>query len=209
MSIQVWLLRPMPHGTNQMKYFLENNRIAVGYPVGTELSRFSYKDIKKLLVKHDWEGGIGNVNRLVHLMRVGDIVVVPDDNARDVYFGKVTSDYIYVPELDVDQAGTGFPHQREVEWFFDKKPVPRNELPDALLDSLRYPGAVAELTKHLPIISEFLGFNVDAVPYQSVSNSSWDDLSQKAFDFLNNVLDSGDVEEGLKAAEIILRFAKK
>jgi restriction system protein len=200
-----WMVRPMPHGMNQMRYFLDNNRIAVGYPIGQELSQYNNADIRKLLKQRGWEGGIGNVIRLVHQMRPGHLVVVPDDNGRDVYFGKIVSDYLYEASLDVDQKGSGFPHQRQVEWYFDKNPISRSELPDALLKSLRFPGTVAELTKHLPIIAELVGETEAEAVVGGIEN---EDLFQKAIHVLGSALDSKDIEISLRAAEIVLRYGK-
>lgn len=206
--IRVWLLRPIPHGSNQMKYFLDNNRIAVGYPVGGSLTNLSNEELRAKLraIESSWESGIGNVERLVRFMKPGDLVVVPDENARDVYFAEISSDYIYEPALDVNQDGSGFPHQREVRWFFDKQPIMRNELPEALLKSLRFPGATADLTKHLPLIAEIVGFS-SAEPDQTDSNI--EHLINKALQVLENALDNPDVSISLQAADIILRYSKQ
>jgi restriction system protein len=208
----VWLVRPIPHGTNQMRYFLVENRIAIGYPIGEDLSGYTHGEIRKLLVKKGWETGIGNVIRLVHQMREGDIVVVPDDNARDVYFGKITSDYIYVSELDVDMDGSGFPHQRAVEWYFGKNPVSRSELPEALLKSLRFPGTVAELTKHLPLVAEIIGELDFIAPEEEQQPSEViempSSLYEKSIQVLGRLLESDDPQIALRAAEIVLNHGR-
>ena len=209
--IKVWLLRPLPHGTNQMQYFLDNNRIAVGYPVGGSLANLSHDELKERLRNapnnQDWESGIGNVVRLVRFMKPGDLVVVPDENARDVYFAEIVSDYIYEPHLDIDQEGTGFPHQREVRWFLDKQPVIRNELPEALLKSLRFPGATAELTKHLPLIAEIIG-DANLMEPELQPELNTEHLLDKALQVLEDALNSPDANVSLHAAEIVLRYSK-
>lgn len=207
--LKVWLLRPIPHFNNQMKYFLEHNIVAVGYPVGQELSKHNYDEIRDILVANEMEGGIGNVFKLVHQMNPGDLVVVPDENSRDVYFARISSDYKYVPELDVydKQEAKGFPHQRDVEWFFDKKPLLRSDLPEALLKSLRFPGAVAELTKHLPLIAEIIG-DTDLMEAELVVNTGFKDLYVKALDVLEDALNSEDMSVSLHAVELVLRYSK-
>ncbi|MCA1292261.1 hypothetical protein LBW89_04405 [Paenibacillus sp. alder61] len=208
---RVWLLRPIPHGTNQMQYFLDNNRVAVGYPVNCSLENLSNDELRERLRNapnnQNWESGIGNVERLVRFMKPGDLVVVPDENGRDVYFAEIISDYIYEQHLDVDQEGNGFPHQREVRWFFDKQPVIRNELPEALLKSLRFPGATAELTKHLPLIAEIIG-DADLIGIELQPNINIGHLTEKAIQVLEEALNSPDVNVSLQAADIVLRYSK-
>lgn len=189
-----------------MGYFLEQNRIAVGYPVGRSLEGLTYQEIRALLKNVNWETGIGNVNRLVREMRIGDLVVIPDDNARDVYFAEIVSDYLYVEELDVNKAGTGFPHQRSVKYFFDKQPVPRQELPEPLLESLRYPGAVADLSKHGELVEEILESPLGSI--KRAHDATLEKLTEQATVVLQSALDHEDIEIQLRAAEIILRNSR-
>ncbi|WP_391558931.1 hypothetical protein [Robertmurraya sp.] len=198
-----WLVRPNPHNHYAMGYFLTKHRIAVGYPLGEDLTDHNYRDIKILLEGKGWPAGLSNVNILVREMNPGDWVIVPDENGREVYIGEVTSDYKYVEELDEDKPGSGFPHQREVEWFFDGKPFLRSELPGPIKDSLRYPGAVANLTKHLSLMEETLGVEVE--------NDSLDrNSTEEVIDFLLSVVKNEEIEmeNRLRAAEIILNSKK-
>lgn len=59
----------------------------------------SYENIRFILDKFNWEDGLGNVNILVNLMKKGDIVIVPDNNKRDIYFAEIISDYKYEKSL--------------------------------------------------------------------------------------------------------------
>jgi hypothetical protein len=52
-----------------------------------------------------------------------------------VYIGKVVSDYKYDPTVDSDEEG--YPHQRWVEWLYNKKAIPRNMLTGRVYDSLK------------------------------------------------------------------------
>ncbi len=196
MDTRVWLVRPLPRGSNHMKDFLSKNIIAVGYPVGENLANCSYKQIRSLLKENEWEEGIGNVNTLVHAMNEGDIVVVPDDNKKDVYFGKITSDYQYVEELDENKPESGYPHQRKVEWYFEKRPLLRAELPDELRGSMRYPGTIADITKH----HEYVFKTIKDPKLNSDST-----LEQKAKKVLEEMLNHEDPEVKLRAVELILK----
>lgn len=196
MKEKVWLVRPLPHGTNHMLEFLTYDFIAVGYPVGASLKEFNYEEIREILGKHNYVEGIGNVNTFVNGMNIGDIVIVPDDNKKDVYFAVITSEYIYKEELDKKDEGMGYPHHRQVQWFFDKGPVLRSELPQDLQNSMRYPGAVADFTKYREVIKKILRGN-------KVLNIR--SLEEKALKVIEELLDSEDSIVRLKAAEIILK----
>lgn len=197
----VWLLRPKPHGTDQMNYFLQNNRIAIGYPVGQSLEDCNSYEIKKLLEQHDSVSGLSNVNILVREMKKEDLVVVPYESK--IYFAEVTSDYEYVKEFDEDVEGSGFPHQRVVEWAFNKQPISRNDLPTALRDSLQYPGAVASLTKHLDIVLEIMNQSEQHLQFDEELNKA----KQNALNFLIEIVNDTDLEIGyrLQAVEILLK----
>lgn len=199
MKRKVWLLRPLPHGTDHLESFLQNDFIAVGYPVGQTFEDCSYNDIRKLLAQNNWEEGIGNVNILVKDMNIGDIVVVPSTNKKDIYFGEITSDYIYDESVDFDEEGLGYPHQRKVNWLFDKNPLLRLDLPTELRSSLRYPGAVADLTKHNDTVNHLL----NGSSFENVDN-----IESKAIKVVEDLLESENEETRLKAAHIILSLKR-
>lgn len=197
MKSNVWLFRPLPHGTNQVKYFLDNNRVAVGYPVGENLENALSSHINSLLVKNKMSEGYNNLLAVVKpdIIKINDFLVVPDDNKKDIYICQVMSNYIYEAALDVDEEGSGFPHQRAVKWFFNKEPLVRSELPEQLRASLRYPGAIADLSKHYDVIMEL-------VKEENVEGGS--SLEEKALQIIEQYLDSEDPMLRLRAAEIIL-----
>lgn len=195
MKKNIWLLRPLPHGTDHLDNFLEHNFIAVGYPVGETFKDCSYNDIRKLLAKFHWEEGLGNVNILVKDMKIGDLVVVPSTNKKDIYFGEITSDYVYNKDVDQDLEGSGYPHQREVKWIFDKKPLLRTDLPNELRSSLRYPGAVADLTKHVAIVEKLINGGI---------SETMDSIEAHAISVVEELLESDNEEIRLKAAQVIL-----
>lgn len=196
---KVWLLRPLPHGTDHLDLFLQNDFIAVGYPVGHSFDDCSYNDIRNLLAQKEWGDGIGNVNIFVKDMSKGDIVVVPSTNKKDIYFGEITSDYLYDQSVDVDETGSGYPHQRKVKWLFEKSPLLRSDLPNELRSSLRYPGAAADLTKHADNINQLIN--------GSIFPDS-DSIESKAIAVVEDLLESENEEIRLKAAQIILSLKR-
>lgn len=195
MKKNVWLLRPLPHGNDCLNEFLEENFIAVGYPAGKNFSNLPYSELRNILKANDWEEGIGNVNTLVNAMQIHDLVIVPSTNKKDVYIGEITSDYIYAQDLDEDREGTGYPHQRKVSWFFNKQALLRSDLPDELRSSLRYPGAVADLTKHYLLVEQLINGEI-------INDNS--DLHHQAWEVIEDLLESEDENIRLHAAMFIL-----
>ena len=132
-------------------------------------------------------------------MNIGDIVVVPSTNKKDIYFGEITADYIYDESVDFDEEGLGYPHQRKVNWLFDKNPLLRLDLPTELRSSLRYPGAVADLTKHNDTVNHLL----NGSSFENVDN-----IESKAIKVVEDLLESENEETRLKAAHIILSLKR-
>ena len=196
MKKKVWLVRPLPHFGDHLETFLKENIVAVGYPLGIDLTNTDYEELRTLLQEKGWEEGLSNVNILVNEMSVGDIVIVPSSNKKDIYIGEIASDYIYVSALDKDiPEVSGYPHQRNVSWYFEKKPYLRNDLPEALKGSLRYPRAVADVTKHYEIVEQIL----QGGPSQQIP-----DIEKRALQVVEELLESKEESIRLKAAEIIL-----
>lgn len=162
-----WLLRPMPHNKLRIKEFLNKHIIAIGWPEITSFSGKTKEEIQTDLSHHPLnyqpqELGIATatVNSFVNEMRLGDIVVVPNEN--DIFFAKIISDYFYT----ADNVSDGYPHQRKVEWV--KGPVRRTEIPDELRKSLRAPRTLADLSHHTDNILRFLD---DNLPPETTTNT--------------------------------------
>jgi len=72
----------------------------------------------------------------------GDIVVSPDANGV-IHFGTVESEYLY-------EAAGPLPHRRRVAW--SSHTIPRTDLPDEVLNSLKSPLTVVDLSGHAAAI---------------------------------------------------------
>ncbi|AJD92890.1 hypothetical protein JMA_35730 [Jeotgalibacillus malaysiensis] len=196
MKKKVWLVRPLPHYGDHLETFLEKNIVAVGYPLERDLTDTNFETLRTLLNEKGWGEGISNVNILVNEMSIGDIVLVPSSNKKDIFFGEIKSDYMYVSSLDEDIPEiSGYPHQRKVSWYFEKKPYLRNDLPEAIKGSLRYPRALADITKHY----EFIEKIILGGPSQQIS-----EIEKRALQVIEELLESTEESIRLKAAEIIL-----
>lgn len=196
MKKNVWLVRPKPHGTDHLKEFLKDDFIAIGYPIGTDLSGISTDVLRSELEKRKWSVGLGNILMFLNEMNVGDFVIVPSND--DIYISEITSDYKYICSLDQDIPGSGYPHQREVKWFFDKMPVSRGNIPEEIRASLRFPGAVADLSKHYDLVLKMIENGIKK------PENFTEDLKEEAKQVLRELLNSDNVEHRLKAAAIIL-----
>lgn len=193
MRKSIWMVRPLPHEIDRLDVFLEEELVAVGYPVGQSFEDCSYNDLRNILKSKGWQEGLRNVNILVLSMNVGDLVLVPSVDKKYVYFAEVTSDYIY--EESVDTLDLGYPHQRKVKWLFDKEPLLRATFPEELLGSLRYPGATSDFTKHSAIIEQLINGEV----FEQTS-----EVEEKALKVVEDLLESENEDIRLKAAQILL-----
>lgn len=153
-----WIVRPNPHGKNRLKEFLEKNIVAIGWPNIGDLSEIkSRSEIKKVLLSNSEYGSnyklgqdAGNIYRFINKIEKDEYVIVPDGPI--VYIGKIKSDYQYQKDLDNDDEG--YPHQREVEWFHDKKGVRRNLLTGRVFDSLK--GQQTVFTTYYEDVKDFV-----------------------------------------------------
>lgn len=147
MMKQAWLVRPNPHGINRVEEFLSKGIVAIGWSGIGSLDCRSRENIKRILAGKPYEysgyelgQATGSVDRFANSVQIGDLVVSPDGD--NIYFGVVTSSYIFDPAYDSMEVG--YSHQRKVEW---KNKVLRANLSDELRASFRYDGTIVELTK--------------------------------------------------------------
>lgn len=154
---KAWLVRPNPHNLYRMREFINDKIIAIGWPEVGSLEGKTKDDIKRELTNHPLNyspdqlgAATSTVNKFVNEMRENDIVVVPDGN--NIFFCKIKGDYYY--DQTKSSRTVGYPHQRKVEWI--KGPVRRDDIPEALRQSLRAPRALADLSHHINDILEYI-----------------------------------------------------
>ncbi|WP_180230902.1 restriction endonuclease [Bacillus toyonensis] len=160
-----WIVRPFPHGINRMKEFLTkyeqqtagNGIVAIGWPGIGNLSSISKREEVKTAVegKHLYSAKalgqkVGVIYRFVCEINIGDYVLVPDGGF--VHIGRIASDYKYDSSVDNDHEG--YPHQRCVEWLYDKRAIPRKVLTGRLFDSLK--GRKTLFSTHFDDINEIV-----------------------------------------------------
>jgi len=155
-----WIVRPYPHGLYRIKEFLTKNIVAIGWPGIGDLSHCKSRDNikKKVSDYYNYSSpqslgqAAGNIYRFIFDINNQDYVIVPDGSI--VYIGRVNSPYRYDPLVDTEKEG--YPHQRGIEWFYDKKAIPRSLLTGRVYDSLKgqqtvfstYHDDIDEIVKH-------------------------------------------------------------
>lgn len=115
--------------------FLQKNCVAIGWPLMGDLGQLpndtnAFKQ-KLLQVYPAYKPGAipvnaGQLHRFVYVMQVGDIIVYPSKQDKQIHIGQVTGNYFY------DVGALSYPNQRPVTWL---KQSPRSSfLPAALLE---------------------------------------------------------------------------
>lgn len=155
--IKAWMVRPFPHDEDRLLKFKSDNIIAIGWPEITSLVGKDKNEVRELLRDHpnnyspsQLGVALATVDIIVNRMSEGDLVILPYHD--DIYFAKVTSDYFYDPT----KVDDGYPHQRNVEWLKGGTPVSRDQLPDALRNSLRAPRTATDLSHHIDLIKNIV-----------------------------------------------------
>lgn len=195
-----------------MKYFLDNDVIATGNPVGVpigDLPHHKYEELfSDLTPEHIWE-----IFVICYAAYQDDLVLVNDLSSKKVYIAKLIGDYIYKKELDNENKDSGFPHQRPVQWMINKEAIGYNMLPSSLQEELNTPSTIKKINK------DDTGFILSLANMESLKLKSTqlepnidlesDDLDRQALEVIKKHLNSNQPELQLRAAEIILNLTQK
>ena len=206
-----WLIRPRPIKKNRINEFLQDNIIAIGWPLLPDLSSKSKEDIKALLLQiypdeyRPNSTSLGNVTTIVdtfaHKMKIGDGILAPDEE--EVHVGKIIGEYYY--DSSKANLNDGYPHQRKVEWV---KKISRENLPEDLRKSLRAQLTIVNLKERL----DYLDARPDLVPETTMPQEKpglqMDNLMADAIRILQNELSSDDADRRLKAAVQIVQLKR-
>jgi 5-methylcytosine-specific restriction protein B len=98
-------------------------------------------------------GHVGNLDRFLNQMSVGDLVVTTDGSK--VYVGTVTSDPEYL-------SGELAPRRRQVHWANPISPIGRDELSDAAFAKLRTLLTVSEVSDDIAEYAQLAGIGTEA-----------------------------------------------
>lgn len=209
MTGKAWLIRPKPSGIDRLQEFLKEQIIAVGWPGLGDLAGTREYELKLKLREEyaDNASALSALKMVVYRMSPGDYVLVPQENS--IFFGEITSNYIYKEERD--ELATGYPHQRQVDWY--DLVLSRDELPAELQKSTRVVRTAAELTKHIHLIEELLTSHQAKKRVSNgmrQGNSANDFNTEQLVDHAKKVvgqeLTNEDPIVRLRAAEVIFNF---
>lgn len=134
--------------------FLKKNCIAIGWARAGDLSKLkpNREDFKSRVAETYPDkkpgaipGNAGQLFRFVHEMKVGDIVVYPSKQDREVHIGRVEGAYMYQPSME-----TGYPNLRKVKWI---KSLPRTRFTQGALYEI---GSAMSLFQVKTYAEEFL-----------------------------------------------------
>ncbi len=116
---QMWVIRAGKDGEAD-RIFMEQNLVVLsdsglGNLVNIQSSRDGFcKAYRKLHPDETRSGSAGIAGkfyRFAHEVRINDFVLYPCIKDKNVYFGRITSDYVFSGEGE-----PAFPHQRQVAW---------------------------------------------------------------------------------------------
>ncbi len=145
---------------------------AIGFhPVG-DVSGLTRKQVREQVAslrpgkKEKVSGEAGMLYRFANSIQVGDIVVTPDGETRELLFGEVAGAYEYRMTPVVED----FRHVRTVNWLVRR---PRDELPKKVLYSLG-----STLTVFRPSGHDHLLALLKGIPYEAAGDS--EDLSEES-----------------------------
>lgn len=127
----VWVVRAGPGGRNAAD-FEEHGLIAIGFVEAGDPTCLSREELFAQTRKEAGSrtGNIaGQVDRFARVMKVGDLVAVPDGGTRELLCGRITGDF----EFRVPPPIAHFRNVRKVEWLARRD---RDDLPDRILFTL-------------------------------------------------------------------------
>lgn len=200
---KAWLARAGSDGLYE-QFALDNDVVAIGWGELGDLSGLTREDLAKRIRTQFPDAGKGKVSNwtgqlsaFLHGFQVGDLVVLPLKTRPMIAIGRITGDYAYRTDLDVDAR-----HTRPVSWL--RKDVPRTAVGQDLLYSLGAFLTVCRIARHdaahrlaeLAQTGVDPGYEtreantttVDADVEDGESANTRDDLERDARDAINQVI---------------------
>ncbi|NIK78282.1 putative Mrr-cat superfamily restriction endonuclease [Paenibacillus castaneae] len=209
--MNIFQLKPSPHGSHLMKEFLKDNFVCMGWPGIGDLDNVSKDELKKRLAHvYDSEGQelagqLDEASTFLHEMQDGDYVLVADEEW--VHIGDM-GDYFYIEHSDTAEDGTC--HRRGVTWM---KSVLLEELNEELQGFLsdRSRGNITKYERSFENHAFESWMSKAAEPVLPTGKPTLVDeqtISQ-AIEVLRIAMQSDDADRRERAAMAILQYAKQ
>ncbi|HEY8747456.1 MAG TPA: hypothetical protein VIM11_05765 [Tepidisphaeraceae bacterium] len=133
-------MRAQPHHINRITEFLRRDVVALGWPglgslAGMDLDEIKHvlRKVYKIRDKRELGTSAGLLNTFVNRVNDGDYVIVPSPEDGAVYVGTFRGGYRHATAKEQDT----YSHQRRVTWLLGKSRIPRDQLPEIVVSSLR------------------------------------------------------------------------
>jgi len=190
------LVRAKPHGEDREDEF-KNGTASIGWPMGISFENFTREDLEKTL-KKEWKGKTSITQILNFItLKSGDIILTPGINEKKIYIYKVKSSYQYQSQKERN----GNPHTVLTDLITT---VSYDDIPDQLRRSIKAGRrAVTNLIDYSKDIELLLNEEF------KTSKEINDDLKERSFEILKELLDSDNENVKLQAALGILNYVDK
>lgn len=153
------------------KLFLQSNVVALGWNEIPDLGTLApNRDAFKAAVDKAYPGrskpaianDAGQLFRLVHELKDGDLVLYPCKRTRTIHLGRIKGVYRY------EDAASGYPHRRSVEWLNEK---PRTAFSQGALYELGSAMSFFSVKNYADNVREVFNGKAVGVPALPVSSS--------------------------------------
>jgi restriction system protein len=161
-SARVWLLRA-GRGGRFATDFVAAGITAIGWDAVGDLRGRSRGELVAAVTEQWGEKGAsgtaGMLWRFTNEIKVGDLVLTPDPETRELHAGRITGDYEFRPDPPVE----GYPNVRAVEWFTN---FSRDALPKRILYQLGSLLTVSQPSAQSDLRAFLTGEQVDEIDEQ-------------------------------------------
>lgn len=202
-----WLVRGNPEGINIIQKFLDNGVIALGWSKLDDLTGKDTNEIRRELSENDYNSSnvhVGELNHFLNNMEVGDICLIPDSENNSIYLAQIKSDYLY----DEVAGLSSYIHQRRVEFLNAEEPFNRYELPEKLQKSLRARNSVADISKHLDLLRDFINSGEDNAETDSLA-AELRNLLPQALENIKQDIESDDAARRFNASVEVIKLIQE
>ena len=191
----IWLVKAGFEGSIADKFKTENT-IAIGwYPLGNfpiegDWEKFRAEVKKNLPPDYSAQrvgSAAGQLWSFSRVMEIGDFVISPIKQSREVLVGKVTGPYRFAPDFDEE-----YPRTRSVQWF---TPMPWDSVPPELRSSFSQWLTICQPSVDFtPVIERSRKRDTTPIPTQEfsptdpVESSVVEDLAERAEELVRQML---------------------
>ncbi len=182
---RAWIVRPGRRQDSKIEKWLSGGYCAIGWRDAGERPSAIKARLKQAFPDESdgWiRSSVGNINRFMNAMDIGDLVVAPDGS--DIYVGIVESEPYW--------AETGQPNRRRVEWRNADAPIERTALSAAAYSKLRTLLTVTDISDLYPEFAGYAGMEVAQAAAGTLLEPLELDSADELFlpiDWLNTIVD--------------------